>query len=60
MNKELEEGYAACAEIHRRDAEVFLPAQAEVVLAGEEGKCRDGIWFNWPESELKKGFEAEE
>ena len=35
MNKELEEGYVAWAEINRRDAEFFLPAQAEVVLAGE-------------------------
>lgn len=35
MNNELEEGYIAWAEIHRRDAEFFLPAQAEVVLAGE-------------------------
>jgi hypothetical protein len=31
MNKELEEGYVAYAELHRRDAEFFLPAQAEAV-----------------------------
>ena len=31
MNKELEEGYAAWAEVNRRDAELFPPAQAEAV-----------------------------
>ncbi len=36
LEHELEEGYQAYAEQHRRDAEFFLPAQAEAVLAGEK------------------------
>lgn len=32
MAKELAEGYSAWAEINRKDAEAFLPAQAEVIL----------------------------
>jgi CopG family transcriptional regulator/antitoxin EndoAI len=32
LERQLEEGYAAWAETNRSDAEVFLPAQAEVVL----------------------------
>ncbi|MEW6573182.1 MAG: hypothetical protein AB1374_06065 [Bacillota bacterium] len=51
MNKELEEGYVAWAETNRRDAEFFLPAQAEVVPADEAGVCRDGIRLDLPESE---------
>ncbi|MGB9867942.1 MAG: ribbon-helix-helix protein, CopG family [Bacillota bacterium] len=32
LERELEEGYIAWAEANRSDAELFLPAQAEVVL----------------------------
>ncbi|MCL6477842.1 MAG: CopG family transcriptional regulator [Peptococcaceae bacterium] len=32
LEKELAEGYAALAEDNRRDAELFFPAQAEVVF----------------------------
>lgn len=32
MERQLEEGYAACAALNRADAEAFLPAQAEVIL----------------------------
>ncbi|MBC7106095.1 MAG: ribbon-helix-helix protein, CopG family [Firmicutes bacterium] len=32
LERQLEEGYVAWAEANRSDAEVFLPAQAEVVL----------------------------
>ena len=32
LEQELEEGYITWAEANRRDAEAFLPAQAEVVL----------------------------
>jgi CopG family transcriptional regulator/antitoxin EndoAI len=32
MERQLEEGYAACTALNQADAEVFLPAQAEVIL----------------------------
>ena len=32
LEKEMAEGYAAWAEVNRKDAEAFLPAQSEVVL----------------------------
>ncbi|MGQ5711408.1 hypothetical protein [Desulforudis sp. DRI-14] len=35
LAEEMEKGYLVCAEINLRDAEFFLPAQAEVVLADE-------------------------
>ncbi len=35
LAEEMEKGYLACAEINLKDAEFFLPAQAEVVLADE-------------------------
>ena len=34
LDNRLREGYLALAESHKKDAESFLPAQAEVVLRG--------------------------